>query len=144
MYGPWIHRELLSCQSVSTVPPSPQCCLLYSSDAQQRFSTHLKWHSKVSLMETTNATRICYVCCVLRGVHCSVRCLPPSLSGLCALQIAGAALATTTEPHLTNRLAPAGGWGRNKHSRRLQVIQLLLWTCAMGQCIKCTYGACVA
>lgn len=33
-------------------------------------------------------------------------------------QLAGEAMAATMESHLTNRLAPAGGCGMNRHSRR--------------------------
>lgn len=51
-------------------------------------------------------------------LHCSVSC-PFLYVGCVHSQLAGMAVASTTEPHLTNRLVPAGGWGRNRHSGRL-------------------------
>lgn len=47
----------------------------------------------------------------------ALQCKQCSFLYLCCVhsQLAGKAMAATAEPHLTNRLAPAGGRGLNRH-----------------------------
>lgn len=64
--------------------------------------------------------KCCFVSVVFYVLPCSVSCSCVYLGSVWkSSQLAGEATADTTESHLTSRLAPAGGCGRNRHSRCL-------------------------